>query len=31
MLENLIKVCAGLTVEDNLRLDVRLVNARRLL
>ena len=29
MLENLIKVCAGLTVEDNLRFDVRVLNARR--
>jgi len=24
MLENLVKVCAGLTIDDNLRLDVRM-------
>ena len=23
MLENLVKVCAGLTIDDNLRLEVR--------
>jgi len=26
MLENLVKVCAGLSVDDNLRFDVRILN-----
>jgi len=26
MIENLFKVCAGITVDDNLRFDVRVLN-----
>jgi hypothetical protein len=29
MIENLFKVCAGITVDDNLRFDVRVLNSRR--